>query len=79
MNPKNNEISDPHGLLLTPTGKIDLRRVDKYIALSHLSIYYRQKNIKNLCNNNKLKISAPTWNEEFELPDRLYFLSDIQY
>ena len=41
MNPKNNEISDPHGLLLTPTGKIDLRRVDKYIALSHLSIYYR--------------------------------------
>ena len=28
--------------------------------------------------NNKFKISAPTWNEEFELPDGSYFLSDIE-
>ena len=40
MNPKNNKTSDPHRLLLNPTGKIDLRRDDKYIALSHLSIYF---------------------------------------
>ena len=29
-------------------------------------------------NNNKFKISAPTWNDEFELPDGLYSVSDIQ-
>ena len=28
--------------------------------------------------SNKLKISAPTWNEKFELPDGSYFVSDIQ-
>ena len=28
--------------------------------------------------NNKFKISSPTWNEETELPDELYFISDIQ-
>ena len=28
--------------------------------------------------NNKFKISAPTWNEEFEVPDGSYFVSDIQ-
>ena len=29
-------------------------------------------------NNNRFKISAPTWNEKFGLPDGLYFVSDIQ-
>ena len=28
--------------------------------------------------NNKFKILAPTWDEEFELTDRSYFVSDIQ-
>ena len=28
--------------------------------------------------NNKFEISAPTWNDEFELPDRLYSISGIQ-
>ena len=37
------------------------------------------KNIKRSCKNNKFKISAPTWNEEFELPDGTYSVSDIQY
>ena len=41
-------------------------------------IYYTWKNIKKLCKNNKFKISAPTWNEEFELPDGSYSVSDIQ-
>ena len=30
------------------------------------------------CKNNKFKISALTWNEEFELPDGSYAVSDIQ-
>ena len=45
MNSENSETSDPHRLLLNLTDKIDLRRKDKYIALSYLSIYYTWKNI----------------------------------
>ena len=78
MNSKNSQTSDPHRLSLNLTNDIDLRRKDKYIALSNLSIYYKWKNIKKLCKNNKFKISAPTWNEEFELLDRLYSITDIQ-
>ena len=33
---------------------------------------------KNVIQNNKFKISALTWNDEFELPDRSSFVSDIQ-
>ena len=36
------------------------------------------KNIKSSYNNNKFKISAPTWNDKFELPDGSYSVSDIQ-
>ena len=48
------------------------------MALLNLSIYYTWKNIKNSYNNNKFKISAPTWNDKFELPDGSYSVSDIQ-
>ena len=58
--------------------KIDLRRKDKYIALSNLSIYYIWKNKKKSYKNNKFKISVSTWNEELELPDGSYSISDIQ-
>ena len=50
----------------------------KSIALSNLSIYYTWKNIKSSYNNNKFKISAPTWNDKFELPDGSYSVLDIQ-
>ena len=36
------------------------------------------ENIKKQYKNNKFKISAPTWNEEFELPDESYSIQDIQ-
>ena len=36
------------------------------------------KNIKSSYNNNKFKISSPTWNDKFDLPDGSYFVSDIQ-
>ena len=78
MNSKNSEMSDPHRLLLNLTDKIDLRRKDKYIALTNLSIYYAWKSIKKSYKNNKFKISVPTWNEEFELPDWSYSVPDIQ-
>ena len=78
MNSKSGKTSDPHRLLLNFTDKIDLRRKDKYIALSNVSIYYTWKNITKSHKNNKFKISALTWNEEFELPDGSYSISDIQ-
>ena len=70
MNSKNSRTSDPHRRLLNLTDKIDFRR--------KLSIYYIWKNRKKSYKNNKFKILAPTWNEEFELPDGSYSISDIQ-
>ena len=46
--------------------------------LSNLSIYYTWRNIKSSNNNDKFKISPTTWNDEFELPDGSYCVSDIQ-
>ena len=51
---------------------------DKYVTLSNLSIYYTWKNIKKSYKNNKFKISAPMWNNKFELPDGSYSVSDMQ-
>ena len=78
MNSKNSKTSKPYVLVLNLTDKLDLRRSDKYVALSNLSIYYTWKNIKSSYNNNKFKISVPTWNDKFELPDGSYSVSDIQ-
>ena len=79
MNFKNSKMSDPHRLILSLKDKIELQRKDKCIALSNLSIYYTWKKIfKKSYNNNKFKISAPTWNEELEFTDGSYSISDIQ-
>ena len=78
MNSEKSRISKPHVLMLKHNDKLNLRRGEKSIALSNLSIYYTWKNIKSSNNNNEFKISAPTWNEEFELPDGSYLISDIQ-
>ena len=48
------------------------------MALTNLSIYYTLKNVKSTYNDNKFKISAPTWNETFDLPDGSYNISEIQ-
>ena len=79
MNSENSKTSDPQRLLLNPLDKINLERSDKYVALSSLSIYYTWKNIRLSYRNNKFKISAPTWNEEFELPDGPYSVSQCTY
>ena len=57
---------------------INLKSSGKYVALSNLSIYYIWTNIKKPYKNNKFKKSVPTWNEEFELPDGSYSVSDIE-
>ena len=48
------------------------------MALANLSIYYTWRNVKSTYNNNEFKISAPTWNETFDLPDGSYNISEIQ-
>ena len=67
MNSRSSKTSDPDGLLLNLTDKINLKRNDKYASLSNLSVCYKWK---NLYKNNEFKISALTWNEKFELPDK---------
>ena len=79
MNYENSKTSHSYRLLLNLTGKINLKRNDKYVALWNLSIHYTWKNIKKSYKNNKFKISAPTRNEEFELPDRSYSVPDVQF
>ena len=64
-NSKNSKTSERYVLILKLTGKLDL------------SIYCTWKNIKSSYNNNKFKISAPTWVDKFGLPDGLYSVSDI--
>ena len=58
--------------MLQVTNKLDSRIGEKIIAFSNLSIYYTGKNIKSSYNNSKFKISAPKWNDKFELPDIVF-------
>ena len=78
INSENSRTLNPHILTLKLTNKLDLRIGEKVIALSNLSIYYTWRKIKSSYNNNKFKISTPTWNYKFELPDGSYYVSDIQ-
>ena len=65
MNSENSKTSKTHVLMYKFRDKTDLRRGEKSVALSNLSIYYTWKNMKSSYNNNRFKISAPTWNDEF--------------
>ena len=78
MDSENSRTSEYHVLMLKLTNKLDLRRGQKTVDLSNLSIYYTWKNVKSSYDNNKFKICAPTWSEELELPDGSYSVSDIK-
>ena len=78
MNSENSRTSEYHVLLLKLVDKLDLRSGQKSVALSNFSIYYTWRNIKSSYKNNKFKISALAWSDEFELPDGSYSMSDIQ-
>ena len=78
MNTENSKANEPHRFRLDLTDKINLKNPKKNMVFANLSIYYTWKNIKNEYNNNKFKISAPTWNEAFDLPDGSYSIDDIQ-
>ena len=78
MNSKNSKASDPHRLLLNLANKIDLRRKDNILIYQILSFTIHGKIWKISYKNNKFKVSTPTCNEEFELPNRSYSTPDIQ-
>ena len=78
MNTENTKTPKSHISILKLTNKLDLRIGKKIIVLSNLSINYTWRNTKSSYNNNQFEISAPAWNDKFELPDGLYFVSDIQ-
>ena len=78
MSTENSKTSEPHRFKLDLTGKLNLKNPPKNIALANLSIYYTWKNIKSEYNNNKFKISTPTCNDTFHLPDDSNSINDIQ-
>ena len=63
---QNSKANEPHKFVLNLSQRLDLRSSDKHFEL--------QRN----CRNYKLKTIAPTWNDEFELPNGFYSVSDIQ-
>ena len=78
MNTKNSKTNESNKLIYQFTDKLNLKNPSKNMALANLSFYYTWKNIKSEYNNNKFKIHAPTWNDEINLPDESYSVSDIQ-
>ena len=72
MNIKNSKTNEPNRFKYDLIDKLDFKNPNKNMALANLSIYYTWKNVKSAYNNNKFKISAPTWNETFDLPDGSY-------
>ena len=78
MNTKNSKTSEPYRFKYDLIDKLDLKNPNENMALANLSIYYTWKNVKSIYKNNKFKISAPTWNKTFDLPDGLYNISEIQ-
>ena len=78
MNSRNSKTNEPNRFKYDLIDKLDLKNPNKNMTLANLSIYYTWKNVKSTCNNNKFKISAPTWNETFNLPDGSYNILEIQ-
>ena len=77
MNTENSKTSEQHWFKLDLTDKLNLKNPPKNMALANLSIYYTWKNIKSEYNNNEFKISAPTWNDTFVLPNGSYSIDYI--
>ena len=74
MNTKNSKTNEPNRFKYDLIDKLDLKNPNKNMALGNLSIYYTWKNVKSTYNKNKFKISAPTWNETFEIQDYIEYI-----
>ena len=78
MNTANSKIKHSNKFVYNFTDKINLKNPNKNISLANLSTYYTWKKIKSDYNNNKFKISAPTWNDTFDVPDGSYSIAALQ-
>ena len=77
MNTENNKTNEPKKFALNLSQRLDLRSSNKQVSRQNLPNHYTWKNIRKQYKNNKLKLITPTWNDEFELPDSSYSVSDI--
>ena len=78
MNTADSKTSQSDKFVYNFTDKLNLKNPNKNIALANLSMYYIWKNVKSSYNNNKFKISAPTWNDTFDVPDGSYSIAALQ-
>ena len=65
MNTENIKTNEPHKFVLNLSQRLDLRSSNKHVTLQNLLIYYTLKNVRKQYKHNKLRIIAPTWNDEF--------------
>ena len=77
MNAENRKTNEPHKFVPNLSQRLGLTSSNQHIALQDLSIDYTLKNIRKRYKNNKLKIIPPTWNNELELPDGFYSVSNF--
>ena len=77
MSTENSKTNDLNRFRPYFTDKIDLRG-NKKIALSDLSIHCPWYNIKEKYNNNKFRLSGPTWSKDVTMADSSYEISQIQ-
>ena len=79
MNTENSKTNESNKFIYQFADNRNLKTPNnKNNELVNLTMYYTWKNIKSAYNNNKLKISAPTWNNEFDLASSSYSISGIQ-
>ena len=78
MNTLNSKTNESNRFMYQFTDKLNRNNPNNNMALVNLSIYYTWENFKTEYNNNKFKMSAPTWSFKFDLPDRSYNIEKIQ-
>ena len=78
MNTENSKANETHKFVFNLSQRLDLGNLNKHVSLQNLSVYCTQKNIRQQFKNNKLKVIVPTQNDEFELPDGSYSVSNMQ-
>ena len=78
MNTSNSKTNESNKFRYQFTDKLNLKNPNKNMALANLSIYYTWKNVKSEYNNNKFKITAPTWSDTFDFPDGSYSIPGVQ-
>ena len=78
MNMENSKTNEPHKPVLNSSRWVDLRSSNKHVTLQKLFIYYTWKKLRKQYKKNKIKTIPSTYNDEFELPDRSYSVSDSQ-